>query len=48
MEDDGYYFMLYTKNTLSQITVFDRFVITENVSIIRYEGETYLPEMFEN
>jgi len=48
MEDDGYYFMLYTENTLSQITVFDRFVITENVSIIRCEGETYLPEMFEN
>lgn len=41
--DDGCYFTLETKNVIPDRVVFDRFVIVENVSFIRYEGETYQP-----
>jgi hypothetical protein len=48
LADNGCYFTLETENLIPDRVVFDRFVVGENVSFIRFEGKTYLSELFGN
>ncbi|MCQ1536417.1 hypothetical protein FTO70_12180 [Methanosarcina sp. KYL-1] len=48
LEDNGCYFTLATENVISDQVVFDRYVILKNVSLVRHEGKTNLPALFEN